>query len=474
MSTAPSSQQKSRKPFEVRQIDVSKLFEKLPPHATEAEAALLGSMILDWRMCGEVLQIVSAAEDFYKPAHAAIYETLVELYDQNQSIDLVQLNQRLRDKQLLDQVGGVDYLIELAEAVPSAASAAHYAQIVRDKAVLRRLIDASGRILYESYNSDSPASELLDHAERTIFEIRQQGTSEEASDLKALLQETFDQLESDDGRLITGVETGFFELDEMTNGLQNGEMIIIAARPSMGKTAFVLNLAEHIAASNGEGVGVFSLEMGKQQLAQRLLCARSGVDAHKLRRNMLGRDDFANLSMAVGELSEAPLYIDDTPGLSLLELRAKARRMAARYNIQAVLIDYLQLMSAPGAESRQQEVSNISRGIKALARELGVPVVCLSQLNRQPEGREGHRPRMSDLRESGSIEQDADVVMMLHREAYYHQGDQEWFQQNPEMANQAEVVLAKQRNGPTGTVKLVFDPATTRFHNMAHATPPGE
>ena len=472
MSSAPQQHAGRRKPFEVRQIDVSKLFEKLPPHAVEAEAAVLGSMILDWRVCGEVLQIVGSSEDFYKPAHAAIYETLIELYDHNQSIDVVQLNQRLRDKQLLDQVGGVDYLIELAEAVPSAAAAEHYARIVRDKAVLRRLIDASGKILYDSYNSDQPASELLDSAERTIFEIRQQGTTEEASDLGKLLQDTFDQLEQDDGRLITGVETGFFELDEMTNGLQHGEMIIIAARPSMGKTAFVLNVAEHIAANNQQPVAVFSLEMGKQQLAQRLLCARSGVDAHKLRRNMLSRDDFAELSQAVGALSEAPLYIDDTPGLSLLELRAKARRLAARHDISCVLIDYLQLMSAPGAESRQQEVSNISRGIKALARELSVPVVCLSQLNRQPEGREGHKPRMSDLRESGSIEQDADVVMMLHREAYYHQGDPEWAQQNPELANQAEIILAKQRNGPTGTVRMVFNPETTRFQNLAHTSGP--
>ena len=475
MSSAAFSQSagfsKSRQRFEPRQIDVSKLFEKLPPSAIEAEAALLGSMILDWRVCGEVLQILQGADDFYKPAHSAIYETLIELYDENQSIDVVQLNQRLRDKQQLEKVGGVDYLVELAESVPSASAAQHYAQIVRDKAVLRQLIEASGQILYDAYNADSPASQLLDTAEQSIFEIRQQGTRGDASNLKELLQQTFDQLESQDGRLITGVETGFFELDEMTNGLQNGEMIIIAARPSMGKTAFVLNMAEHIAASNGQPVGVFSLEMGRQQLAQRLLCARSGVDAHKLRRNMLGREDFAQLSVAVGELSEAPLYIDDTPGLTLLELRAKARRMAARYDIQAILIDYLQLMSAPGAESRQQEVSNISRGIKALGRELEVPVVCLSQLNRQPEGREGHRPRMSDLRESGSIEQDADVVMMLHRESYYHQGDEEWFQQNPDMENMAEVILTKQRNGPTGTVKLVFDSETTRFRNLAHSSP---
>jgi len=261
---------------------------------------------------------------------------------------------------------------------------------------------------------------------------------------------------------MTGLETGFYELDEMTNGLQNGEMIIVAARPSMGKTAFALNVAEHIAANNQKPVAVFSLEMGRQQLAQRLLCSRSTVDAHKLRRNTLSRDDFGRLAQAVGQLSEAPLYIDDTPGLTLLGLRAKARRLAARHDIAAIFVDYLQLMSAPGSESRQQEVSTISRGIKALARELSVPVVCLSQLNRQAEAREGHRPRMSDLRESGSIEQDADVVMMLHREDYYHRGEDGY-----EMTHVAELIIAKQRNGPTGAVKLQFDGATTRFNNLA-------
>ncbi len=442
--------------------ELPKLFEKLPPNAVEAEAALLGSMLHDWRVCGEVLQVVKSADDFYLGKHAAIYQVLIELYDQHQSIDMVQLNQKLADKKMLEQVGGLDYLLELLESVPSAASAEHYARIVREKAVLRGLIDSAGRILYDAYHSDQPAQELLEIAEKQIFDIAQFGSTDQAAELKDLLQETFDRLEADDGRLITGIGTGFYELDEMTNGLQPGEMIIIAARPSMGKTAFALNIAEHIGATSKQPVAVFSLEMSKQQLAQRLLCSRSGVDSHKLRRNMLSRDDFAKLSLTVGELSEAPIYIDDTPGLSLLGLRAKSRRLAARHDIKCIVIDYLQLMSAPGSESRQQEVSNLSRGIKALARELSVPVLCLSQLNRQAEQREGHRPRMSDLRESGSIEQDADVVMMLHREDYYHKGDEEYVD-----TNQAEVILAKQRNGPTGTVKLAFHGPTTRFNNLA-------
>ncbi|MEX2387254.1 MAG: replicative DNA helicase [Phycisphaeraceae bacterium] len=453
---------RQRETFEPRKVELAKLFDKLPPHALEAEAALLGSMILDWRVCGEVLQLIKGADDFYQPSHTAIYETLIELYDKHQSIDMVQLKQRLADKQQLDDVGGVEYLIELAEAVPSAASAAYYAGIVREKAVLRRLIDAAGRILYECYNSAEPTGDLLDRAERDIFELAEGREDTDAAELKVLLQETFDRLEAEDGKSLTGIETGFFEMDEMLNGMQPGELLIVAARPSMGKTAFALNMAEHISATSHQSCAVFSLEMSKQQLAQRLLCARSGVDSHKLRRNMLSGDDFAKLSLTVGELSEAPLYIDDTPGLTLLQLRAKSRRLAARHDIKCIFIDYLQLMSAPGAESRQQEVSNISRGIKALARELNVPVVCLSQLNRQAEGREGHRPRMSDLRESGSIEQDADVVMMLHREDYYHRGDEEYDENN-----QAEVIIAKQRNGPTGTVKLLFDGATTRFKNLA-------
>lgn len=448
----------------VRKLDLAKLFEKLPPHAIEAEMALLGSMILDWRVVGDVIQLVKGADDFFKPAHAAIFHVLVELYDQQQSIDMVQLNQKLVDKDLLAQVGGLEYLVELAEAVPSASSASYYATIVRDKALLRKLIDSAGTILHDCYHADGPVAELLDRVETEIFEIAEKKAEDGTADIATLLQETFDRLEAQEGKLITGIETGFFELDEMTNGLQPGELIIVAARPSMGKTAFALNIAEHVAATKGTSVGVFSLEMSKQQLAQRLLCSRSGVDSHKLRRNMLSRDDFSQLSLTVGELSEAPLYIDDTAGLTLMGLRAKARRMKQRYGIEALMVDYLQLMSAPsaGKEGRQNEVSAISRGIKALARELGVPIICLSQLNRAAEQREGHRPRMSDLRESGSIEQDADVIMMLHREDYFHRGDPEHVDDNT-----AEVIITKQRNGPTGTVKLIFDGSTTRFKNMA-------
>lgn len=468
MSTAPTASRPAPAGSAAagRAGDLGKLFDKLPPHAIEAEYALLGSMILDWRMIGEVVQVLHGADDLYQQKHAAIYEALVTLYDKGQSIDMVQLTQWLRDLGVLDQIGGVEYLIELAESVPSATSAEYYAKIVRDKAVLRRLIDAAGGILYEAYHSPDPVADQLDTAEQAIFRLAEAGAGHDATELRQLLQELYHRLETEEGQHVTGLETGFFELNNITSGLQNSEMIVVAGRPSMGKTALAINMAEHIAVNLKQPVMFFSLEMSKQQLAQRLLCSRSGIDSQKVRRNMLSDDDFKQLFAASSELSDAPLYIDDTPGLTLLALRAKARRLAARHDMKAVFVDYMQLMSSPGSESRQQEVSELSRGIKALARELNVPVVCLSQLNRGPESREGHRPRMSDLRESGSIEQDADVVMMLHREEYYHTGP-DWAAENPDKVGVAELIIAKQRNGPTGTIGLQFNNQTTRFNNLA-------
>ena len=406
--------------------DAPQLLNKKLPQAIEAECALLGSMILDWRVIGEVVQIIDSGDSFYEKKHESLFGVLVQMYDQNVSLDMVQLKHRLEDLGLLDRVGGVAYLVELAESVPSASSAVYYARIVRDKAVLRRLIDAAGNILNEAYTGAEPVGAQLDMAEQKIFNLAQTRINEDAAELKVLLQDTYARLEAHDGRHLTGLESGLFEFDDMTNGLQNGEMIIVAARPSMGKTALALNIAEHIAAVNHQPVAVFSLEMSKQQLAQRLLCSRAGIDSQKVRKYNLSQDEFGQLALVVGELSEAPLYIDDTPSLTLLALRAKARRLVARHDIKALFIDYLQLMSAHQTESRQQEVSLLSRGIKAMARELNIPVVCLSQLNRSPEGREGHRPKMSDLRESGSIEQDADVVALLHREDYYHRGEEDY------------------------------------------------
>ncbi len=458
-----------RKPYSADQQQFSKLFDKLPPQAHEAECAVLGAMILDWQVIGDVVQILSGARDFYQHKHEIIYQTLIDLYDETQSIDLVQVKQKLEDKKVLEDIGGIDYLIELGESVPATVTAPHYARLVRDKAVTRRLIDASSKILYDAYHSTGKIGELLNTAEQEIFKLAEsQMGADDTAHLNDLLQETYKQLEEMDGKTITGIETGYFELDDMLNGLNKGDMVILAARPSMGKTALALNICEHVSATNGVPSMVFSLEMGKQQLAQRLLCSRSGVDSQRLRKNTLTGDDFAQLSMTVGDLTEAPLYIDDTPGLTLLQLRAKARRMVAKHGIKMIMIDYLQLMTNPGANNRQEEVSEMSRGIKAMARELKVPVICLSQLNRGSENREGHKPRMSDLRESGSIEQDADVVMMLHREDYYNRGNEDY-----EDTGLSELIICKQRNGPCGTVKLGFDGATTSFKNLSNADIPG-
>jgi len=449
--------------------------------------SLLGAMLIDPKVISDVIGIVPGADYFYSEAHAGIYEALVTTYDQHRSGDLVQFSEALKDREMLDAVGGADYLIQLAESVPSAASAPHYARIVRDKAQLRKLIDAAGQILYDAYHSGGGdgsgvvggSQEVLDKAEQTIFNIADAAVSMDSDTLEHLLQETLDILDANFklGRTITGVSSGFYDLDQWTCGLQPGEMIVVAARPSMGKTAFALNLAEQIAFGGSphaeEGphtpVGFFSMEMSRQAVAQRLLCAHSGVDSHKMRKNLLSHDDFRKLAESCGHLSDARMFIDDTPGLTVLLLRAKARRMAAQHGVKCLFIDYMQLMTAPSAarESRQAEVSAISRGIKALARELNIPVVCLAQLNRGAEQREGHRPRMADLRESGSIEQDADVVMLLHREEYYHQQDQQWEQDNPEKVGVAEVIIAKQRNGPTGTVELKWNAPITRFQSLA-------
>jgi replicative DNA helicase len=306
----------------------------------------------------------------------------------------------------------------------------------------------------------------LGEAEARIFQIAQRREARAASSLRDLLDEAVAKLQDTDGNHVTGVPTGFDELDEMLSGMQRGEMIILAARPSMGKTAFALNITENMASASN-GVAFFSLEMGRQQLVQRILCAKAGVDGQRMRKNMLSREELNRIIGVCGPLQQSPIYIDDSPGMTLLQMRSKARRLKEKFDISAIVIDYLQLMSSgTRVESRQVEVSEISRGVKAMARELDVPVICLSQLNRQAEGREGHRPRMSDLRESGSIEQDADVVMMLHREAYYHRQDANWEEANPNRANVAEVIVAKQRNGPTGTVELLWDSRSTAFRNL--------
>jgi replicative DNA helicase len=448
---------------------VARLFEKLPPHAVEAEMCLLGSILLEPRVLGDVTFIVRDGLDFYKPTNGAIYDAMVELYDRHASLDIVQLNQQLIDHDILDAVGGQDYLVELASCVPTAANAAHYARLVREKSMVRKLIEEAGEILAQAYESRDEASTILDEAEHRIFSIAERYEHSEVESLGRLVQEVVSKLQASEGRTATGVLTGFGDLDELTGGFQPGDFAIIAGRPSMGKTSLALNIAENMAV-RGDGVGIFSLEMSKHQLVERLLAARSGLELHRLRRMMLGKEHYSRLFAACGELQDAPIYVDDLAASTLLQIRARARRLVVKHNVKAIFVDYIQLITVGGrVESRQLEVSEISRGLKALARELNLPVICASQLNRAPEQREGHRPRLSDLRESGSLEQDSDVVALLHREDYYHQGDDDY-----EPSSTAELIIAKQRNGPTDTVKLSWIERCTRFKDYSPAVAPVE
>jgi len=438
-------------------------FDRLPPSAVDAEMCLLASMMLDKDMIGQVVQIVDR-EAFYQADHQIIFDIVVKLYEQNRPIDGVIIREELAKRQLLEEIGGLPYLAQILNMVPSSAHGAHYAGIVREKSLLRQLIAASNNILRDAYAPHEQADLVVDKAEKQIFEIAQKKVGGAMVPLESVLHEVFEMIENRGQR---GLETGYFDMDDMLNGLQNGEMIIVAARPSMGKTALAMNLVEGIAAERNMACAIFSLEMSKQQLAQRMLCSRGKIDSHKLRRGMLQSHEYAHLANVVGQLAKAPVWVDDSAGLTILDLRAKARRLKLQHDIKCIMIDYMQLMDNPGPDSRQQQISEISRGIKAVARELNVPVIALSQLNRQSEGRDGHRPRMSDLRESGSIEQDADVIMLLHREDYYKMAEPDF---QPD--NIAEVIIAKQRNGPTGTIKLYFDSKSTRFENLAAQAEP--
>ncbi|AYO32096.1 MAG: replicative helicase [Thermoanaerobacteraceae bacterium] len=433
---------------------------KVPPYSLEAEQSVLGSMLLSKDAIFVAAERLKS-EDFYKESHRKIFEVLVELNENREPVDLITVSEALRSKKLLEQIGGITYLTTLTETVPTAANIAYYCSIVEEKALLRRLISTSSQIMSMAYDSREDAEQVLDEAERMIFEIVQKRRVENFYHIKDILLETFERIEelynSEGG--ITGVPTGFPDLDEMTSGLQPSDLILIAARPSMGKTSFALNIAANAAIRYKIPVAIFSLEMSKEQLVQRLLCSESNVDSHRLRTGRLEEDDWPRLAKAMGPLSQAPIFIDDTPGITSLELRAKARRLKAEKGLGLIMIDYLQLMSGKGnSENRQQEISDISRSLKALARELSVPVVALSQLSRAPEIRSDHRPILSDLRESGSQEQDSDVVAFLYRDDYYNP--------DTEKKNIAEVIIAKQRNGPTGVVELVWLSKFTKFASI--------
>jgi len=453
------------------------LAQRVPPQSLEAEMCILGSMVLDKDGIGEIIPILRA-EHFYRQDHRLIFEALISLYENNKPIDSVILLEELQRRGHLDQIGGVDYLSTLFDSVPSAANMMYYAKIVRDKGLLRSLISATGEISNRAYESHGDVGEVLEEAEQKIFEVTQQKITGQAVKIKEILGQVYASLQQRSGQHITGLATGFHDLNDITSGLQPGELIIIAARPSMGKTALGLNVAEYVGADNKKPVVVFSLEMSLQQLTERMLSGRSHIDSQKLRQGMLRDEDYKTLAEVADELAQAPIFVDDTPSLTPLELRAKARRLKLQHDIQMIVVDYLQLMHVPQIESRVQEVGLISRHLKALARELKVPVIAMSQLNRSPEGREGHRPRMSDLRESGNIEQDADVVILLHRESYYkHSAKEDLDKDAADFSgavddNSAELIIAKQRNGPTGEVKLTWIPKWTRFENLSEAPEP--
>ncbi len=438
---------------------VESIIERTLPQSIEAEMSVLGAMLLDNEVISLVIPILSK-NSFYKTAHQELYQTIVELYDKGKTVDLVILREELKRRSLLDKVGGIEYLMEMEESVPTIGNVEYYANIVREKAIKRNLIEVAAIIQKEAFNDALDTDNLLDTSERAIFDITQKKFNTASTNLNEILKSTFKRIENlhDRQNRLTGVSTGFYDLDDHTCGLQASELIIIAARPSMGKTSLALNIIDHVGVVEKKPAVVFSLEMSAQQVAQNMLCSHARVDAHKLRKGFLDDKEWSNLSYGLGSLSEAPIFIDDTPGLTVLEVRAKARRLKAHHDIQLVVVDYLQLMESSRGENRQQEISIISRGLKSLARELSIPVIAVSQLNRSVESREGHKPRMSDLRESGSIEQDADVIILLHREDYYDPDKKD---------GTAELIIAKQRNGPIGVVKLAFRSNFMRFESLA-------
>jgi replicative DNA helicase len=441
--------------------------------------SLLGTMLLDRDSIGLVLQIIPRDEStrFYRPDHRILFETLIDLYDTNKPIDIIILEDELRRRDQLQEIGGRDYLLDLVNSVPSAANSEHYARIVRDKSMLRDLIQSTGQVMQAAYDQREPATEILDEAERQLFAVTEQRITRQATSIREVLAEAMRYLDAASGQM-TGLPTGFTELDFLLGGLQQGDFIVIAGRPSMGKTALGLSLLEYIGIVEKNPAAFFSLEMGRHQIAQRMLCSHAQIDMHRLRHGKLSKREMTTLKLVAGNMQNFPIFIDDTPGMSIMELRAKARRLKMLHDIKVVFLDYMQLMydRAGGRESRQQEISAISRGLKALGRELEIPIVAMAQLNRQVEGRPSKRPLMSDLRESGAIEQDADVVILMHREEYYldkklrEEGSEE-FQR---VQGKAELIVDKQRNGPTGVVTLHFNPQFARFDNAASTLVQGD
>ena len=447
---------------------------KVPPHSLEAEMSILGGILLDNEAINRSLEILKA-DEFYRESHRKIFRGMIDLSSNNEPCDLITLSTVLKKKGELEDVGGAAYLSNLVDYVPTAANIAFYCKIVKEKAVARSLITAATEIVTKSFSDETDVDELLDHAQKTIFAISENKLRPAFYPVKDILKDTIRNIEKlyEKKEHVTGVPTGFVDLDGMTAGFQKGDLIIVAGRPSMGKTAFALNLGQFAAmhADQKRGVAIFSLEMSKEQLVTRLLCSESKIDASRLRTGHLLESDWPRLMAGAGKLHEAMIYIDDSPSISVLEMRAKCRRLKSEHDIGIIIIDYLQLMrGGANSESRQQEISEISRSLKALAKELEVPVVALSQLNRSLESRTDKRPMMSDLRESGAIEQDADVIMFVYRDAVYCDACKrrdgsctiEGHDRN------AEIIIGKQRNGPIGSVNMIFNGEYTKFENKSH------
>ncbi|MHC4870566.1 MAG: replicative DNA helicase [Planctomycetota bacterium] len=438
--------------------------ERTIPHNLEAEAGVLGSLLLYPERLDIIRGLISD-DDFYSEQYKIIFSALVDMSDASLPVDELTLKDHLTKKEQLDAAGGTLMLADLAGAVPNSANLSYYAQIVREKSVLRRLILASTEILDEAYSAGKPADEVLDWSEHQIYQIAEHGTSSEISSFKEILRSAMEQLEQlaarEDTGSTTGVATDFHQLDQMTGGFHGSELIIVAGRPSMGKSTFVLNILANVAIKQGKPCALFSIEMSKENIARNMLCSYGKFAGHNVRTGHLRGEEWERLGLVAGEMAKAPLFIDDTAAISLGELRGKCRRMKRQTGLELVAIDYLQLMQGPGRgreQNRQQEISEISRGLKALSRELDVPVIALSQLNRGVEDRADHKPMLSDLRESGAIEQDADLVCLLHRPSYYTQDEED---------KTAQVIIAKQRNGPTGTVELIFINEQMRFENIS-------
>lgn len=434
----------------------------VPPQNVEAEQSILGAILLDSKCLIKIADKLFS-EDFYDPAHKTIYSAMIELFEKRRAVDVVTLTDNLESKKKLKEIGGATYLTNLVNMVPTSAHVVHYANIVHSKGILRRLIDAANEISSLAHSEKSEVNDVLDKSEQLLFSVSQNSTSQSFVAIKDILTDSFermDELHNNKGA-VKGLSTGFKHLDNLLAGFQPSDLIILAARPSMGKTSLALNIAEHVAIKEKKGVAVFSLEQSKEQLADRMICSQAGIDAWKLRTGKLSEDDFPKIGYAMGVLSEAPIFIDDQPFSNIMEIRAKARRLQMENDIKLIIIDYLQLMQgsrSSGDVNRVQEISEISRGLKALAREINVPVIALSQLSRAVEHRPDKRPVLADLRESGSIEQDADVVMFIYRDEYY---DPE-----TEDKNIAEVLVKKHRNGPVGTVKLYFYGERTQFQTL--------